>query len=186
MAKVDKNIVITGLSGSLGDQLVIQTGKGGQTIIRTKPRPSDQPASPAQQAQRERFQEAVAYAKDAKDEAVYVGKAAGTTQSAFNVATADWLHAPEVVEVDLAGWSGGVGETLRAKVWDDVKVAQVTFVIAQADGTLVEQGAATHAGGLWWEYVTTVDHPGGAGTVVTTASDLPGHTASLEAGKSVT
>jgi len=48
MAKVRKNVVISGLSGSLGDQLVIQTGKGGQTIIRTKPRPSDQPPSAAQ------------------------------------------------------------------------------------------------------------------------------------------
>lgn len=63
MAKVRKNIVISGLSGSLGDQFVIQTGKGDQTIIRTKPRPSDQLPSAAQAEARQRFQEATAYAQ---------------------------------------------------------------------------------------------------------------------------
>ena len=120
MAKVNKNIVIEGLSGSLGDQLVIQAGKGGTTIIRTKPQPGDQPPSEAQQAARERFQEAVAYAKGAKEKPAYVGKAAGTEKSAYNVAAADWLHPPEVVEIDLAAWTGGLGEKLRAKVRDDV------------------------------------------------------------------
>lgn len=75
--------------------------QGGQTIIRTKPQPSDKPSSEAQEAVRERFQEAIA---------------------------------------------------------------------------------------------TTVDHPGGEATVLpstslrtsVTASDLPGHEASVEAGKTVT
>jgi len=55
----------------------------------------------------------------------------------------------------------------------------VTFVIAQADGTLVEQGAAAQAEGLWWEYVTTVDCPGGEAKVLVTASD--GSTSSPQA-----
>jgi len=154
------------LSGSLGDQLVIQGGKGGQTIIRTKPRPSGQPPSEAQAAQRERFQEAIAYGKSSKDAAAYVEKAAGTEKSSFNVATADWLHPPEVVEVDLEGWNGGVGEKLRAKVRDDVQVKAVHFVIAQGDGTLVEEGAGAQAEGLWWEYTTTADCPGGEAKVL--------------------
>jgi hypothetical protein len=185
MAKVDKNIVIQGLSGSLGDQLVIQTGKGGQTIIRTKPRPSAQPPSAAQVETRARFQEAAAYAKEAKDAPVYAEKAAGTPRTGYNVALADWFHSPEVVEVDLAGWTGGVGETLRARARDDVQVETVRFVIAAEDGTLVEEGVGVAASGSWWEYVTTVDHPGGRGQVVVTASDLPGHTGSLEAEKAV-
>ena len=92
---------------------------------------------------------------------------------------------PEVVEVDLAAWTGGVGETLRARVWDDAQVKGVHFVIAQADGTLVEEGAGVPAEGLWWAYVTTVDHPGGAATMLVTAQDLPGHATSRSAGKSV-
>jgi hypothetical protein len=185
MAKVDKNIIIQGLSGSLGDQLVIQTGKGGQTIIRTKPRPSDRPPTAAQEAQREQFREASDYASAAQGEPVYVEKAAGTAKTARNVAMADWFHPPEVVEVDLAGWTGGVGETLRARAQDDVQVQTVRFVIAAEDGTLVEEGPGVAAGGLWWEYVTRVDHPGGRGQVLVTASDLPGHTGRLEAEKAV-
>jgi len=94
--------------------------KGGTTIIRTKPQPGDQPPSEAQQAARERFQEAVAYAKGAKERPAYVEKAAGTKRSAYNVAATDWLHPPEVVEVDLEAWTGSLGEKLRAKVRDDV------------------------------------------------------------------
>ncbi len=186
MAKVEKNIVIQGLSGSLGGQLVIQAGRGGQTIIRAMPTPSDRPPSAAQEEARARFQEAAAYGKAAKDEPAYAAKAAGTAKTAYNVAVADWYHAPEVVEVDLAAWTGGVGETLRARARDDVQVTTVQFVIADAGGTLVESGAATLGGDGWWHYVTTVDHPGGTATVLVTASDLPGHTGSREAGKTVT
>jgi len=46
----------SGSSGSLGDQLVIQTGRGGQTVIRAQPRPSAQPPSAAQVETRARFQ----------------------------------------------------------------------------------------------------------------------------------
>ena len=187
MAKVSNNIIIQGLSGSLGDQLVIQAGRGGQTIIRVKPRPSDKPPTEAQQAARERCEEAAAYAKGAQDQPVYAEKAAGTPKTPYNVAVADWFHPPEVVEIDLDGWTGGVGETLRAKARDDVQVERVHFLIADQGGTLVEEGPGVQVeDSLWWEYVTTVDHPGGTATVLVTAGDLPGHEASKEAAKEVT
>ena len=98
MAKINKNIIIEGLSGSLGGQLVIQYGKGGMTIVRTRPRPSNKPPTEAQLEARARFQEAAAYAKDSKDEAAYIEQAEGTSQSSYNVAIADWYHSPEVVD----------------------------------------------------------------------------------------
>jgi len=102
------------------------------------------------------------------------------------VVVADWYHAPEVNEIDLVGWAGGVGEVLRAHARDDVQVETVQFVIATEDGTLVEAGAATpEDGGSWWRYETTVDHPGGPAKVVVTARDLPGHAGSLETEKEV-
>ena len=70
------------------------------------------------------------------------------------MAVADWYHAPEVDEIDLAAWTGDVGEALRAKVRDDVQVETVQFVIATEDG------------GSWWRYETTMDHPGGPAKVV--------------------
>jgi hypothetical protein len=175
-----------GLKGSLGDQLVIQGGKGGQTIIRTKAAARDREPTEAQQEARERFQEATAYGKGAKDDPAYAPKAAGTPKTTYNVAVADWYHPPEVDEIDLDGWTGEVGEVLRARARDDVQVETVHFLIATEDGTLVEEGAATpEDGGVWWRYVTTADHPGGQAMVLVTASDLPGHAGSLEAGKEV-
>jgi hypothetical protein len=117
MAKVGKNIIITGLSGSLGDQLVIKMGKGGQTVISTSPKfPEGREFTAAQTAQQQRFSEAAAYAKDAaKQEPLYAEKAAGTAHSAYNVALADFLHAPEILEVDVSGYTGQVGQTIRAR-----------------------------------------------------------------------
>ena len=178
MAKVDKNIVVTGLSGSLGDQLVIQEGRGGQTVVRTKPRSSNKPETEAQQAQRERFREAAAYGKEAaKNEPVYAEKADGTAQTAFNVALADFLHPPEIVELDVSGYTGKAGETIRVKARDDVQVKAVNIVIAAADGTLVESGAASAIAGQvdWWSYVTSAVTAGNGIKVLAVAQDLPGH-----------
>ena len=77
------------------------------------------------------------------------------------MAVADWFHPPEVVEVDLGGWSGGLGEKLRARVRDDAQVKAVHFVIAQADGTLVEEGAGAPVYSLSRRPVVGVGHHGG-------------------------
>jgi len=183
MAKVDKNIVITGLSGSLGDQLVIQEARGGRTIVRTKPRPSDKPPSEAQTAQRDQFREAVTYAKQAaKSEPAYAAKAEGTAQTAFNVALADFLHPPEIVELDVSGYTGKVGETIRVRARDDVAVKTVNVAIAAADGTLIESGAAAAAAGVpgWWAYLTKAAATGNGVKVLAVAQDLPGHEARKE------
>ena len=186
MAVVDKNIVITGLSGSLGDQLVIQEGKGGQTIVRTKPRPSDRPATEAQVAQREKFRDASAYAKEAVPlQPVYAEKAAGEPVTAYNVALADFLHPPEIVELDVTAYTGQVGQTIRVKARDDVQIKTVNVVIAAGDGTLIESGAAAEIEGQagWWGYQTTQVAAGNGVKVIAVAQDLPGHEARREAMK---
>jgi hypothetical protein len=177
MATVRKNIVLEGVSGTLGDQLVFRIGKGGQTIISTKPKyPDNRQFSDAQQAHMQEFKEAVAYAKDAaKNQPIYADKAEGTSLNAFNVATADFMHPPEIDDVDVSGYSGKVGETIRAQVVDDVKVDKVTVVIANEQNVLIEQGAAVADGGLWWKYVTTVNANGANVKVVVHAWDLPGN-----------
>ncbi len=184
MAKVGKNIIITGLSGSLGDQLVIKMGKGGQTIISTTPKfPAGREFTAAQTTQHQRFGEAAAYAKDAaKQEPLYAEKAAGTAQSAYNVALADFLHPPEIVEIDVSAYTGKIGETIRARVQDDVKVKQVKVVIATDQDQLIEQGAATPGTGLWWNYAATVNATSGNVKVIVHAWDLAEHEVSKAAG----
>ncbi len=184
MAKVRRNIVMEGSSGVLGDQIVLKLDKAGRTILSIKPRlDPNRPFTEAQLAQQDRFREATAYAKEAAErEAVYAEKAEGTAKSAYNVAVADWFHSPEVREIDLSGYTGEPGETVRARVSDDVQVTQVSIVIAAQDGAVVEQGEMSLEQGQWYTYTTTADCPPGAATVLVTGLDLPGHAGTAEEG----
>lgn len=163
----------------MGDQLVIKSGKGGQTVISTTPKFSgDRKFTDAQAAQQQKFGEAVAYARDTSTkEPVYEEKAAGTSKNAFNAATADFLHPPEILEIDLSGYTGKTGEVIRTRVQDDVKVNKVSIVISTDADQLIEQGAAAADTGLWWKYTTTANAPGSNVKVIVHAWDLPGHEA---------
>ncbi|MGA7193094.1 MAG: hypothetical protein WBW94_05625 [Anaerolineales bacterium] len=179
MAKVRHNVVVEGLGGMLGKQLVFKKDKAGRTIISYRPTYDENRAfSPAQEAQQEAFREAVAYGKSAKDDTAYVDKSKGTTQSPFNVAVADYLHEPQILDIDISGWNGAVGQLIRVKAIDDVKVAQVTVVITDENGTVLEQGAAVAADGLWWQYTTT-QAASGSPKVMVSVQDLPGHIAQM-------
>ncbi len=177
MAKVRNNIVIKGLSGSLGDQLVIKQDKGGRTIVAVKPEFDENHVfTEAQKEVQENFREATAYAKAAKTNEVYTSKAEGTARSSYNVAVADWFHAPEILELDASAWNGSAGQIIRVKVMDDVQVTQVNVVITDSVGAVSEQGQAVLSDGLWWNYTTMTSAPENP-RIVATARDLPGHIA---------
>jgi hypothetical protein len=177
MAKVSHNIVIRGLSGSLGDQLVIKKTRSGRTIVSNKPQFSpNREFSDAQNAQQEAFRDATSYAQAAQNNPLYIQKAASSDQSAYNVAVADWFHAPKILDVDLSGWDGGAGQLIRVRARDDVQVTQVTVEITDGNGVFSEQGAAVRAEGLWWEYTTL---SAGGTQVSVSAQDLPGHSVEL-------
>jgi hypothetical protein len=176
MATVRQNLVIEGLSGLLGDQLVFKRDRAGRTIVSRKPNFENRVFSESQKRHQSRFQEAAAYAKTAaKTEPIYAKLAAGTIKSAYNVAVADWFNPPEVSEIDVRGYTGRAGETIRAKVTDDVRVERVDVVIAVDGDVVVEQGQMTHKQGLWYTYTTTADCPAGPTRVIVTGLDLPGH-----------
>jgi len=177
MARVKKNVVMKGLSGSLGDQVVIKRDKAGRTIVSVMPTfPDDREFSDAQKEHMADFRRATQYAKAAaRSQAIYAEKAEGTPMSAYNVAVGDWFNAPEIGEIDLSGWTGQAGEPIRIEAWDDVMVKRVTVMVADAEGVLLEQGAAVQEeGGLWWVYTTTQAAPGQP-KVIAVAQDLPGH-----------
>ena len=180
MAKVAKNLVLHGASGKLGDLIVIKQWKG-QTVLSQAPGKRVGEPTPAQKIQRQRFQQAVIYGKGqmadptAKEE--YAAKAAGTTRSAYNVAVADFFNAPDIDEVDLTGYNGQVGDTIRVRVTDDFKVALVQVTIVNADASLVEQGdAVLQANGIDWIYTaTTANSDLNGDKIVVKASDNPGN-----------
>ena len=76
-------------------------------------------------------------------------------------------------------WTGAAGGVIRIKAVDDVQVTQVTVLITDSGGTVLEQGAAANSGGGWWTY-TTQTEVSGSPRVVASARDLPGHIAEME------
>lgn len=176
MAKSQNNIVMYGASGQLGNQIVFRKGRGGQMIISAMPA-TGRTFTPTQLTHQEAFRNAIAYAKSAKDETAYITKAQGTTMTAFNAAVADWFNQPEVLEIDATNWTGAIGETIRVKAQDDTHVTKVRVQIVSAGGSIIEEGDAAPADGLWWEYTTTTSLEGNIldTTVKATAHDLPGN-----------
>jgi len=110
MAKVAKNLILHGASGKIGDQIVIRQ-RGGKVILSQAPGEREGEPSEAQKTQRAKFQQAIIYGKtqmtDAEAKAGYEAKASGM-RTAFNVAVADFLHAPDVDEIDPSTGSGQV------------------------------------------------------------------------------
>ena len=177
MAKVRNNIFVRGLSGSVGDQFVMKQDRNGRTIISNSPTfKENREFTEAQLGQQEKFREAVEYAKEAQTQQIYINKSAEAARTPYNVAMADFFHAPEILELDVAAWNGAVGQVIRIKVMDDVKVTQVNVVITDGTGAVLEQGAAVQSDNRWWNYTTTATAQDGA-RVIVTARDLPGNLA---------
>jgi hypothetical protein len=181
MARVAKNIIMQGLSGMIGGQLVLSIRKG-QTIIGAAPSGPKGPATAGQVAHRTRFQKAIFYAKNAAldpaTRALYEAKAKEDDLSVFNVIVADFMKAPDIKALDLTNYTGRVGDTILVVVEDDFSVERVLVKIENGDGTLVEQGAAVQQPNpSEWVYTATVRNASLAGDKLTvTVNDRPGNT----------
>jgi hypothetical protein len=75
-----------------------------------------------------------------------------------------------------------VGDVIVVHAMDDFKVNAVRIAIHNADGELIEEGAAVEdAGGLSWSYAVTQANANVAGSKITaTAIDIPENEGSLE------
>jgi len=173
MAKVRSNVVVRGLSGKFGDQMVYRQMKDGRTIVAKMPDFSSRVLSPKQEEKNERFRQAVAYAKPAsKKEPLYAELAAGTAKNAYNVALGDWLNPPVIQRVDIAG------DVIRILAHDDVRVVGVRVTIFDGEGKVLEQGEAVLLDGDQWEYrvsSSTYQVSGSTYRVIVEARDLPGN-----------
>jgi hypothetical protein len=187
MAKVRKNIIIQGLSGDLGKQLRIRTGKiSGRTNVFAKfDFETEREDSPAQQAHKQAIREAAAYAHANKGNPIYIAKAKskkGKERQPYNVAMADWFHPPRILEIDLRGWRGAADQVIRILAVDDVQVAGVRIEISDETGAVVEAGEAIQNYTQWWEYAVQ-GAMRGERSVTVFASDLPGHVTQASASK---
>ena len=175
MAKVRDNLILEGLSGSLGKHLMLRRLRDGRTILCVKPDFSNRKFSDGQLSHQQRFQEAAAYArKAAKDEPLYAELAAGTMKSAYNVALSDWFHPPVIRTVERTG------NTIRIQASDDVRVTRVWVMVLNGEQTL-EQGEAVPVpvGGDWWEVAVQA----GGDRLIVKAQDLPGNVTETKMGE---
>jgi len=166
MAKVRNNVIVRGLSGGFGEQVVLRHMKDGSTVAAKMPDFSSRKFSQPQKSHQSRFQQAVVYAKRAAQaQPIYAEIAAGTLKNAYNVALSDWFNPPVIHKVERA--EGCI------RIWasDNVMVARVQVTVMDEDGNVTERGEA-----VWkvesgmWEFAVSAD-----GKVLAEAWDLAGN-----------
>lgn len=180
MAEVKNNIITEGLSGILGDRIVFRQMRG-KTIISVKPKKAEKYSEKQLEAKR-RFQYAVFYGKsvtaDPAKKAEYEAAKGKKFNSAYQVAVADFLNAPDIEEVNLKEYKGEIGDVITIRVSDDFKVQEVKISIHNPNGTLVEEGnAVLQHGGVDWKYEATAVNDSMEGDKISIAAyDTPGNT----------
>jgi len=183
MAKTYNNIFIFGLTSAFGNSFVNRETPLEKTILASQPVfDRDREYTQTQKTHESAIQEATTYANFAQTQEVYIHKARRSDVTAYTIALTDWFVAPKVLEINVDGWTGEIGQTIRVKARDNVKVARVSVVIRDLEDNVLEMGEAvkSEAGGAWWDYttkalVTMTPFP----IVEATAQDLPGNSDSF-------
>lgn len=169
MAKVVKNPMIRGISGGIGG-LVFRQMPDGSTYVSGKPNFSHRKFSKGQKDHQSRFQQAVAYAREAaKTQSIYAELAKGTIKSAYNFALSDWFNPPVIHHVERK-----YGR-IRVEASDNVMVAKVQVTILDGARKVLEKGDAVQVDERWWEFASDTKR-----NVVVEAWDLAGNVAKME------
>lgn len=186
MAESKNNIITHGLSGKIGDLIVFRS-RNGKTFVSSAPKERTGEPSEAQQAQKAKFQEAVLYAKVAINNPEisedYKKEAKKDAKTPYNVAIADFFHAPDIKSIDIEGYTGKVGDTIRIKVTDDFKVKGVSVSIFNTDGTEVEHTNAVKNVNDESEWVFTAKTANASldgDKIIIRATDIPGNISEKE------
>jgi hypothetical protein len=181
MAKIDNNPLLQGVKGSLGKTMVVKTARG-KLIMANRPKKTTKAPSEAQASYRQRFLEAVFYAKgqmqDAVQAALYATGISTKVTSAYGVAVADYLAAPKIVSVNTDEYVGVVGNTIVVRAIDDFRVVSVQLVLRNESGAVIEQGHAVidPQNAMHWIYTITQAQAAVAGTSVrVVVRDRPGN-----------
>lgn len=178
MAKTKLNPALESIQGAIGD--LVFKKQGDQNVVARKPDLAGRPPTPSQEAHRERFRRAAAYARSVdadpalKETYEVLARARKLPWTALCIQ--DYMRPPEILLVDLSGYTGQIGQTIRIVATDAVRVETVRVTIATADDRLVEEGHATREAGDVWLYTTTASAPAGQTLKVTAAAaDRPGN-----------
>ena len=164
MAKIKKNAIMQGLSGSVGG-LVFRQMSDGSIRVSAKPDFSHRKFSQGQKDHQSRFKQAVAYAREAaKTQPIYAELAQGTTKNAYNWALSDWFNPPVIHRIER------IESRIRVDARDNVLVTRVRVTIVNADGEVLESGDASQVDTDWWEYPVSTE-----GIIEAVAWDMAGN-----------
>jgi hypothetical protein len=180
MARIINNSFLEGVSGMVGKNFVVKrTPRGGVMSNKPKKRKKN---SPLQDQQVSRFTYGIQYSRECRKlprmKELYATGITLKKFSAHHVAVSDFLHAPEIHEIDVKDYHGNPGDIIRVRATDDFKVTSVKVIITDADGNVIETGEAMPRGrkGLW-RMAATVPHENVAGIVIKVeAKDVAGNT----------
>jgi hypothetical protein len=106
-------------------------------------------------------------------------KVEGVLRPEYMVQTLDLFRGAEIRDADASDWHGDVGQDIHVHAAD---ASGVTVVISDGDGTVIEQGAATHTEGDTWTYKTMATATDGPRLVVA-AHALPDHLMEVRLGE---
>jgi len=182
MAKLYNNISVIPLASTTDHQFVNSKTGLGKALLVSKIMFDDTWKYIETKTNQAALREATTYANFAQTQKSYINKARGKGVTAYYTALADWFCAAKVLEIDVDGWTGKIGQTIHVKARDNVKVARVSVVIRDAEENVLEMGEAVQSetGSAWWNYttkslVTMIPFP----IVEATAQDLAGNSDSF-------
>jgi hypothetical protein len=184
MAKVNDNVLMKGVSGTIGGQLTFRQ-IGGKTFVSKYQRPPSVAATEKKVAVQTKFGMATAYGRrvvrDPELKALYQA-VVKCGQRAFNIAVIDAMQAPVVESIQGENYHGHIGNPIIVRATDDFKVAAVVVSVYNQAGNLIEGGNAILQDneGMNWLYIAQRENTEYNGsTVKAVATDLPGNMASL-------
>lgn len=162
----------------MGKELVFRQ-RAGQTVISLPPVARPDKPTLAQQAMRQRFRQAVRYARmviaNPALKEVYLDSIRYGA-NAYNTAITDCLTAPVITRIDLSNDGVSSGNIIRIWADDDFKVISVKVALFSAAGDLLEEGPAVADAENCWRYTVIADAVTLAGGRVSAeVSDLPGN-----------
>lgn len=160
------------------EEFIVSKTRSGRKIVARKP--SFDPRvkySGKKNSMQEEVRHAVTYAEFAWEQPLYQSKAVGTSNTAYNLAVADYLGKPEVLDIDIRGWDHQVSQGILIRARDNFMILSVRLVIRNVD-EILEEGEAEQSplDGLIWKYTTQTPVMRQPGIVLEAfAYDLPGN-----------
>ena len=137
-------------------KFVLYKTQSGRTLFARKPAfSSERDANGSLGSLRETVRQAVTYAEFASDQAIYQSRSVGSLISAYNLAVADYLGKPQIMDIEIRGWTGGMGQAIRILAKDNFMVLRVHLVIRDSQ-FVWEAGEAeqSESNKLVWTYTT--------------------------------